>query len=268
MTETASLWFAGVALFVLGLIFGSFGNVVIARVPEGRSVVRPRSACPSCGTQIAGRDNIPVLSWLLLRARCRSCGTHISARYPLVEIAAGILFVVLGWWAWQTDHLGLLPLLLAWGLVGLCLTMIDIDHHRLPDALTLPMLAVTVVGLLLAQLLGDSGSWLDVAWGVVIWLGVIGGLWALSRGRGMGLGDVKLAPSLGALLGWVGLGAAVVGLMAAFIVGALVGITLMLTRRAGRRSRIAFGPFLLIGALLGVLVGGPVAQAYWGGVVG
>ncbi len=268
MSDAATLAFAAVLLFGLGLIFGSFGNVVIARVPEGRSVVRPRSACPSCGTQILGRDNIPVISWLLLRARCRACGAHISARYPLVELTAGILFVALGWWAWQADRLGLLPLLLAWGLVGLCLAMIDVDHHRLPDALTLPMLAVTAAGLLLAQLLGDPGSWLAAAWGVVIWLGVVGGLWALSRGRGMGLGDVKLAPSLGALLGWISLGSAVVGLLAAFIVGALVGIALMIAHRAGRGSRIAFGPFLLLGTLIGVLVGEPIAAAYWGGVVG
>jgi len=230
--------------------------------------VRPRSACPICSAQIESRDNIPVLSWVLLRARCRACGAPISVRYPLVEIASGVIFVVLGGWAWQTDHLALLPLLLAWGLVGLCLTMIDIDHHRLPDALTLPMLAVTAVGLLLAQLLGDAGSWLGAGWGVVIWLGIVGGLWVVSGGRGMGLGDVKLAPSLGALLGWLGIGSAVVGLLSAFIVGALVGITLMLTRKVGRRSRIAFGPFLLLGAFIGVLVGEPITQAYWGGVIG
>ena len=268
MNDWASLVFAGIVLFGLGLILGSFGNVVIARVPEGKSVVRPRSACPACGTQILGRDNIPVISWLILRARCRACGERISARYPLVELSAGVLFVLLGWWAWQSDSLGLLPLLLAWGLVGLCLAMIDVDHHRLPDALTLPMLLVTPAGLLLAQLLGDDRSWLDAAWGVVIWLGAIGGLWALSRGRGMGLGDVKLAPSLGALLGWIGLGSAVVGLLAAFIVGALIGITLMLVHRAGRRSRIAFGPFLLLGTLIGVLVGEPISAAYWSGFVG
>lgn len=255
---------AAAALFLLGLIFGSFANVVIARVPEGRSVVRPRSACPDCETEIGARDNIPLVSWILLRGRCRTCATSISIRYPLVELSVGVLWLLLGWWAEWTDHLGLLPLLLVWGFVGACLFAIDVDHHRLPDALTLPMLLVTPAGLILGWLLGASVDWVGAAFGAVIWGGFLLLLWLISGGRGMGLGDVKMAPSLGALLGALGIGAAVAGLILGFVIGGVFGGILLISGKAGRRSRIAFGPFLLVGALLGVFAGPSLAASYVG----
>lgn len=255
---------AAAALFLLGLIFGSFANVVIARVPEGRSVVRPRSACPGCETEIAARDNIPLVSWILLRGRCRTCAMSISIRYPLVELSVGVLWLLLGWWAARTDHLGLLPLLLVWGFVGVCLFMIDIDHHRLPDVLTLPMLVVTPMGLVLAWLLSDPVDGWGVLIGAVLWGGFLLALWAISAGRGMGLGDVKMAPSLGAVLGALGIGTALSGLLLGFVLGGVVGVGLLLAGRAGRRTRIAFGPFLLVGALLGLFIGPQLVDSYLG----
>lgn len=249
----------------LGLIFGSFTNVVIYRVPHGLSIVRPGSACPACGTPISGRDNIPVLSWLLLKARCRSCGEPISIRYPLVESATGLLWLVLGWWA-LTDMDGginpLLPWLLVLGTAGVALAMIDVDHHRLPDSIVLPLYPVLLVGLVLAGVLSGKWPWLPALVGAAIWAGLIGALWFFSGGRAMGFGDVKLAPILGATLGWVGLASAVVGLFVAFVLGAIVGIGLMVASRAHRRSKVPFGPFLLGGALVGLLAGEAIGAAY------
>jgi leader peptidase (prepilin peptidase)/N-methyltransferase len=156
-----------VALAGMGLIFGSFTNVVIYRVPIGLSVLAPPSACPTCGTHISARDNIPVLSWLLLRARCRTCRAPISARYPLVEAGTAVVWLALGWWAWQPGGVDpLLPLLLVLGTAGVALAMIDIDHHRLPDAIVLPLYPIALVGFVLAGLLGGDWAWLSAVAGL------------------------------------------------------------------------------------------------------
>lgn len=256
----------------LGLIVGSFLNVVIHRVPLGMSVVRPPSACQSCHAPIAARDNIPVVSWLLLRGRCRRCGVSISARYPTVEILTGLAWLAMGWWAVTADDGTrvdpLLPLLLVLGSAGIALAFIDLDHHRLPDVIVLPLYPVTVLGLVLAGLVGSTWPVLPALAGAVAWLVIIGGIWLVTDGRGMGFGDVKLAPVLGVTLGWVAFGASVVGLFAAFVIGALVGLGLMVAGRAGRRSHVPFGPFLIVGAGIGLAAGGPIATAYasWMGI--
>jgi leader peptidase (prepilin peptidase)/N-methyltransferase len=248
----------------LGLIVGSFLNVLIYRVPRGLSVVRPGSACPQCHASIAPRDNIPVVSWLVLRGRCRSCQARISPRYPLVEIANAVLWLAITWWSLDTGHGALLPLLLVLTSAGTALFVIDLEHHRLPDAIVLPLYPVTVVGLVLAGVLDREWPLAASAIGVAIWLIVIGGLWLVSGGRGMGFGDVKLAPVLGATLGWTAVSAAAVGLFAAFAAGALIGLLLMAARRAGRRTAIPFGPVLLGGALVGLVAGPAIADAYLG----
>lgn len=254
-----------VLLGVAGLAVGSFLNVVIHRVPEGTSVIRPRSSCPSCHEPVRPRDNIPVVSWILLRGCCRDCSARISWRYPLVEVATALLWAALGAWLIATEaSLSLLPVLLVVGSAGVALTAIDLDHHRLPNAIVLPLYPVVVLGLALSGL--ATGAWevLPALAGAGVWLVVVGIPWLVSGGRGMGFGDVKLAPVLGALLGWFALSSAVVGLFAAFALGAVTGIALMLARRAGRRTALPFGPFLLAGALLGLLVGPSVAGGYIG----
>ena len=262
--DAIALTVGAVLLGVLGLAVGSFLNVVIYRVPRDLSVVRPGSACPGCRTPIAPRDNIPLLSWLLLRGRCRSCGTSIPIRYPLVEALNAVLWLGLAWWALAADSLALLPLLLVLGSSGIALAFIDLEHHRLPDAIVLPLYPVTAVGLALDGLVTGRWPWSSALIGVLVWVGVIGGLWLLTGGRGMGFGDVKLAPVLGATLGWVGAGAAAVALFCAFALGAAVGIALLLFRKAGRRSALPFGPFLLVGALAGLVAGPWMADAYLG----
>ncbi len=252
-----------VLIGLLGVIIGSFLNVVIHRVPEGQSLVRPESACPACGAAVRPRDNIPIVSWLLLRGRCRDCSAPISSRYPIVEAVTGVLWALLAWWALVTpDALPLLPLVLVLTAAGVALTVIDLDHHRLPNAIVLTLYPVTVGGLLLAGALG--GRWPLVAAGIgaALWLVVIGIPWLVSGGRGMGFGDVKLAPVLGVTLGWWALSASVVGLFLAFGLGAVVGIILMIAGRAGRKTALPFGPFLLAGALVGLLVGPAIGSAY------
>ncbi len=256
----APLLVAGCAL--LGLVVGSFLNVVIYRVPRGESVVRPRSRCPGCGTEIAARDNIPVLSWLVLRGRCRHCGEAISVRYPVVELLTAVVF---GLFAWQfRDAVAALPAFLWLAGVGIALAAIDIDTKRLPNALTLPSYVVGGVLLLLPAVVdGDWSAYLRA------WLGAAGlfafyFLLALVYPAGMGFGDVKLAGVLGLYLGWLGWGVLVVGGFLGFLLGGVLGGLLMVVGRAGRKTKIPFGPFMILGAFLAVFVGQPVADWYLG----
>jgi len=252
-----------VLIGLLGVIIGSFLNVVIHRVPEGQSLVRPGSACPACGAAVRPRDNIPIVSWLLVRGRCRDCSAPISPRYPIVEAVTGVLWALLAWWALVTpDALPLLPLVLVLTAAGVALTVIDLDHHRLPNVIVLTLYPVTVAGLLLAGALGGRWPLAAAGIGAALWLVVIGIPWLVSGGRGMGFGDVKLAPVLGVTLGWWALSASVVGLFLAFGLGAVVGIILMIAGRAGRKTALPFGPFLLAGALVGLLVGPAIGSAY------
>ena len=244
---------------LLGLIIGSFVNVVIWRVPQGLSIVRPGSACPRCGHEITALENIPILSWLVLRGRCSGCQAGISVRYPLVEAAVGALFVLM---AWRVGFTPILPLWLYLAAAGTALFLIDIDKQRLPDVIVWPSWVVTLVGLGVAAMFttGARDHLVHAGWGVL----VFGGLYALifygTLGRGMGFGDVKLAPVLGAALGWFGWGSTLVGLMGGFVIGGVVGLGLIIFGSHGRRSRVPHGPFMLSGALAGLLFG----PALWG----
>jgi len=252
---------AAVLLGVLGLLIGSFLNVVVYRVPAGKSVVRPGSSCPVCEHPVRPRDNVPVVSWLMLRGRCRDCATPISARYPLVELGCGSLFFAL------TLRLGItpvLPALLFLAAIGLALALIDLDVCRLPFEISVPGLGVTA---LLLALAGLADGWSPVAVALLssaAWFGLYWSLWYGTGGRGMGLGDVVLAPTLGLALGWLGWGPSLVGLLGGFGIGAVVGVTLMMIGRAGRRTQIPFGPSMLAGALVGVFAGSAIWGAYLG----
>lgn len=252
-------------LALVGLAVGSFLNVVAWRVPRGESVVRPVSACPACSTAIRSRDNVPVAGWLLLKGRCRDCDTAISPRYPVVEALTGVLFVVMGL-RFGTD--AALPAYLYLMAVGLALAVIDLDTHRLPDVLTLPSYPVAVVLLGGAALLGsDSGRPVRaLLGGLAMW-----GFYATIRQLyppGMGKGDVKLAGVLGLYTAWLGWGAWAVGVFAGFLFGGVWGVALIALGRAGRKTAVPFGPFMLAGVLLAVLVGQWLADAYLGLTVG
>lgn len=244
---------------LLGLVVGSFLNVVIHRVPRGESVVSPPSACPACGGQIKPYDNVPVLSWLLLRGKCRACGTRISVRYPLVELGTGALFAVM---AVRFGADWVLPAYLYLAAVGVALAMIDLDCKRLPDVLTLPSYPVAVVLLGGAALLGsDSGGWVRALLGAAAMFALYFGL-CFAYPAGMGFGDVKLSGVLGLYTAWLGWGVWAVGLFLGFFLGGLFGIMLIAVKRGGRKTAVPFGPFMLLGVLIAVLFGQPLVDAY------
>lgn len=271
--------FVTVLVGVLGLAIGSFLNVVVYRVPAGISVVAPASSCPGCGHEIRRRDNVPVVSWLLLRARCRDCSAPISARYPLVEAATGLLFVAVAMFSmlapWSplagldgTRGLVRGALLLAAFLyvmaISVSLTLIDLDTHTLPNRIVLP--AYIMLPLLLLAASTVSGDWAAALRGLIglVVLGFVYLALALAVPGGMGLGDVKLAGVLGFVLAYLGWGPLAVGSFGAFLLGGTFAIVLLVVRRAGRRSGIPFGPWMLAGAWLGIAVGAPVWDLYLG----
>lgn len=244
---------------VSGVLIGSFLNVVIHRVPRAESVVRPPSACPACARPIRARDNVPVVSWLVLRGRCRDCGEPISPRYPLVELGTAGLFIVM---ALRFDADWVLPAYLYLAAVGLALALIDLDCKRLPDALTLPSYPVAAILLGGAALLGsDSGSYMTALLGGLAMFALYFAL-AFAYPAGMGFGDVKLAGVLGLYLGWLGWGAWAVGTFLGFFLGGVFGIGLILFRKGGRKTAVPFGPFMLLGVLIAVLVGPELASGY------
>lgn len=238
-----------------GLLFGSFLTVVVDRVPRGASVVRPGSACGACGTRLTALDLVPLVSWAVLRGRCRTCGARIGLEPVLIELTTGGLFALFAW------HFGLswrLPAfcVLAVGLVGL--TAIDLRTKRLPREITYTTAAIGVPLLCVAALVEHEPEriWMTF-FGAAIAFALMGVIYVASRG-GMGDGDVRLSPLLGAYLGFLNPGMALVGLFFGFASGAIVGIALMVARRGGRKTEVPFGPFLALGTIVAVFYG----QAY------
>ncbi|MCA1822804.1 MAG: prepilin peptidase [Frankia sp.] len=257
-----------VGVAALGLLIGSFINVVVWRVPRGESVVAPRSRCPQCGHTIRGRDNVPVASWVMLHGRCRDCGARISSRYPLVELLTGVLFAALALrfapGRSAADGIRVLPAFLYLGAVSVALTAIDIDVKRLPNALTLPSYAVGALLLAGAAASGAGFAPLVRAGEGMLALYAVYFALAFAYPAGMGFGDVKLAGVLGLYLGWLGWGEWGVGVLAGFFAGGIFGAALMAARRASRKTAVPFGPFMVLGTFVAVLVGRPIARVWLG----
>jgi len=275
------------AVFLLGLLVGSFLNVVVHRVPimldrewraqceelagrepakaETYNLMAPRSACPSCKAPITAAQNVPVVNWLLLRGKCANCGTGISARYPLVELLTGLMSAAVAWkfgWGWPMGA----ALVLTWYLVAL--TFIDVDTQLLPDSLTLPLLWI---GLALSLWAADNGGAavpVDTRTAII---GAVAGylsLWSvyhlfrLATGKeGMGYGDFKLLAALGAWLGWQMILPIVLG---SALVGAVVGIALMIRFGRDRSVPMAFGPYLAAAGWLMLMYGHEIVDRYLG----
>jgi leader peptidase (prepilin peptidase)/N-methyltransferase len=244
---------------VLGLVVGSFLNVVIYRVPRDESVVRPGSRCPRCAVPIKPWHNVPVLGWLALRGRCAGCGERISIRYPLVELATAALFVAV------TARFGLtaeLPAYLYLAAITVTLAMIDVDVRRLPNTIVFPSY---VVG---ALLLAPAAAAHANLWAAARALLAMAALYAfyhaiaLAYPGGMGFGDVKLAGLLGLYLGWLGWSSVVIGTFAGFLFGGLIGTALLVSKRATRKTALPFGPYMLAGAMLAVFCASPIANWY------
>jgi leader peptidase (prepilin peptidase)/N-methyltransferase len=236
---------------LFGLVLGSFLNVVIARVPEGKSVWAPRSACPACGAPIAWYDNIPILSFFALRGRCRGCRAPIPWRYPIVEAVTGAAFALAYLIFGPTVDGAAASLLLA-ALVAI--TAIDLRHQIIPDVITLPGI---VAGFALSLASGRL-VWLESLIGIAVGGGIFLVI-ILVSGGGMGGGDMKLGAMLGAFLGWkLGLLALLMGVLA----GGSAAICLLALGRKGRKEAIPFGPFLALGGAISLLWGDQVLAWY------
>ena len=249
-------WIRAFVVLPFGLVVGSFMTVAVSRLPKGESVVRPRSRCPSCGAEIGVRDNIPVVSWVLLRGRCRRCGERISAEYPLLELTtAGLVVLAAVRYPdpWQDVLVG--------GLLALMpgITLIDLRHRIIPNKLTYPAVVVFPPLILLAWLLGDAADPVKAALGFLSFGGGIFVVAAISRG--MGFGDVKLAALIGLVLGSLGLRFVGVAAGATIVLGGLGGI-LALALGRGMKSKIPYGPYLAAGAVVAGLWGDPLASWY------
>lgn len=243
-----------ITTLLVGLAVGSFLNVVVARLPERRSLLRPGSTCPGCGTAIAWHDNIPVLSYVLLRGRCRTCGMGITWRYPVVEIATAAL--------WGVSYLGWgLTLDFAVAVVFLtalvAITAIDLERGIIPDLITLPgILAGFGVNLITGRV-----GWVDSILGIAVG----GGLFfviIVASGGGMGGGDMKLGAMFGAFLGWK---VTLLALFIAVVLGGALALTLMASGRVRRKDPIPFGPFLAAGGAISLFWGEKVMRWYLSG---
>jgi leader peptidase (prepilin peptidase)/N-methyltransferase len=256
------MWFLLVVAALLGLTIGSFLNVVIYRVPNGKSLVSPSSRCPHCQTPIRNRHNVPVLGWLVLGGRCADCQAPISPRYPLVELFSCLAFVLVTWRLYASDRLPGLPAWLYFTAIAIALAAIDIDCHRLPNAIVLPSYPVLAL-LLVAPALWqrDYAALLRAAIGCAV---LFGGYFALALAypKGMGFGDVKLAGLIGAMLGWLDYSALLVGAFTAFLLGGVAGALVIASRRGNGKTPLPFGPFMLAGAGLALCLAHPIVDGY------
>jgi leader peptidase (prepilin peptidase)/N-methyltransferase len=250
------------AVGLLGLAIGSFLNVVIYRVPRQLSLLSPPSACPSCEHPIRVRHNVPVLGWLVLTGHCADCRSRISVRYPLVEFGTGALFVLV---SLQLAHLKLLPALpafLYFAAIGVALSLIDLDSHRLPNPIVLPSYPVLALMLTAAALVqGSPSSLMRAAIGGAALFGAYF-LLMFAYPAGMGFGDVKLAGIIGGMLGYLSYHALLIGAFAAFFLGSLISVFVLLSRRGSRKTQIPFGPFMILGAILALFLSRPLADLY------
>ncbi|HUD69344.1 MAG TPA: prepilin peptidase [Acidimicrobiales bacterium] len=237
---------------LLGLAVGSFLNVVIYRVPRKESIVAPRSACPDCGTPISNRDNVPLVSWLLLKGRCRSCGLRISARYPLVEAVTAALFVGV---AIRFGAHAALPAYLVMVAGLLALACIDVETRLLPKRVVYLVFGLLVALLFVATI--ATGHWRSLALAATFSAAWYVLFFAINRidGRLLGFGDVRLALVLGFGLGWLGVPAVLIGFFGANLIGAAFGIALLLAKRSNRSTPLPFGAFLALGAVVAIFVG-------------
>jgi len=230
--------------FLLGAVIGSFLNVCIYRIPAGVSIVSPASRCPNCGAEIRWYQNVPILSWLGLGGRCARCKVSISIRYPLVETLTGLLFIVV---LYRFGLSSATPVYFLFASALVVITFIDLDHQIIPDVISLP-------GIIVGFLCSFAVPWLS--WSDSL-LGILlggGSLWLvavvyelLTKKEGMGGGDIKLLAMLGAFLGWK---AILPIIFISSLVGSLVGVPLILVKKADSKLAIPFGPFLALGALI------------------
>ena len=247
-----------VTAFLFGSVIGSFLNVCIYRIPLEESVVAPRSKCPGCGTLIRAYDNIPILSYILLRGRCRNCGLRISPVYPLVELMGGLAAVA------ALLRVGALPsavVLFAFLASLIVVTFIDLRYMIIPDVISLPGIVLGFASSFIRPEIGWLDSLVGIGLGGGVLFAVVYGYRAIFKRDGMGLGDVKLLAMIGAFLGWHSVFFA---LLFGSLVGSLVGVSMMIVKGKGWKYAIPFGPFLALGAVVYLFSGPEIIGWYFG----
>lgn len=249
--------FTNCYVLLIGMCIGSFLNVCIYRLPEGNSIVRPPSSCPVCNTPIKWYDNIPVVSYILLRGRCRKCGTRISFRYPMVELLTG-LFAWITWMEFGFTVSSLIYFVFITAL--LVITFIDIDHRIIPDIISLPGIPMGFA----ASFVLPSMDWVSALLGILAGGGslmLVAYGYQFFRGKdGMGGGDIKLLAMIGAFLGWKGV---LFTIIASSFTGTVVGVMMMVRAGKGMKMALPFGPFLSIGAILYIFLGPQIIHWYF-----
>jgi len=241
----------------LGAIIGSFLNVCVHRLPRQQSVAWPPSACPNCGHMLAWYENIPVLSYLVLGARCRKCRAPISARYPIIEALTALMFLV-GMWYYGPSLL--LAQRLLFGCVLIVLFAIDLEHHLLPNVVTLPAIAIGFIFSFFTEP-GWVASLIGIGLGGGLLFAVAEAYYRIRKEEGLGMGDVKMLAMIGAFLGWK---LTIVTLMMASFTGTLVGIGVLASGRGGMKFALPFGTFLALGAAIAATVGQSLLKWYMG----
>lgn len=254
--------YAALVAFGLGLIFGSFATVVAYRVPRGEGIVTGRSHCPNCGTEITAIENIPLLSYVIQRGRCHHCGARISPRYPVTELATGVMFAAA---VIRFEEIQTAIVYAAFFWVLVVLTAIDLEHKLLPNRVVYPAFVVGSIALITLSLIeGNLDRLTDAAIGAAVFGGFLF-IVAFIAPAGMGGGDVKLAVVLGEFLGYAGgVGVVLVGMFLSFVTGALIGIVVMLATGGNRKMQVPFGPFLAAGTFLALMWGRSLLDAYIG----
>jgi leader peptidase (prepilin peptidase)/N-methyltransferase len=247
----------GTLVALLGLVLGSFMNVCIYRLPRGLSPVRPRSGCPSCGHLLSWYENVPVVSYLVLRGRCRACRAPISPMYPIVEFITGAVFLAGYVWYGPTPLL-IVRLVFAWAMIALF--VIDLQHKILPNVITLPGIVVGV----LANALAGPG-WVASLIGAAVGAGSLFAIaeiyYRVRHEEGLGMGDVKMLGMIGAFLGWK---LVVVTLVLSSFLGSIVGIGVLIAKKESLKYALPFGTFLAIAALIAAVGGDAILNWYLG----
>ena len=247
-----------ILLFILGLIVGSFSNVCIYRIPRNESIVYPASHCPKCSTTIRLIDNIPLLSYFLLKGRCRNCGSKISIQYPIVELLTGLIYLII-YLTYDLSIQSLIYIILSSALI--IIAFIDLKEQIIPDVISLPGVVAGLVISFFVPYISSLSSLLGIiaGGGTILIIALIGTI--IFKKEAMGGGDVKLAAMVGAFLGWKYV---ILALFLGFFIGALAGIFLILAKIRSREDMIPFGPFIVVGSIAAILWGERILLWYLG----
>ena len=247
-----------VLIFILGLIVGSFSNVCIYRIPRNESIVYPASHCPKCRSNISPKDNIPLLSYILLKGRCRNCKSKIPIQYPVVEFLSGLIYLII-YLTYGLSIQSLIYIFLSSALI--IIAFIDLNEQIVPDVISLPGIVIGFIISFFVPYISFVNSALGVlvGGGIILIIGLAGS--AIFKKEAMGGGDVKLAAMIGAFLGWRYI---IISLFLGFFLGALAGIILILSKIKSREDVVPFGPFIVLGSLITLLWGEKIISWYIG----